>query len=416
MSGSNLSSPVQKIQNSSSISKVESQLVSTSGAKQFTKATKPVALEEDVYTSAIDQIIERDFFPDLLFLRERQKEVISLSPSATPSNVLEKRNTALAGVNIDCGLDRFFQKYTSEDNASFSEILEKTNAERKERYHWLYKEGLSRSKNIEAPKPQQAITGGTINSEETGLVKLSVKENLEIPTETENPREKQTTQTWTYEPKNSLMYFPEGCYSTLELTEAYKRGQPKSISHENTRLKGFSFDTAPSTPTTISSVNTGQPKKYDLVDSTPAPDPSALGGDNPMTWGFLESTPIALSGNSTPGPSFKLPEPKQRELIGLKLSEKARISIRNRQLAKTPYQRSNAASPGTCLSPAGRRLLESSQRIRSPLIPSGDRQLRDAYGAKGLRTPSQLATPRDSSAASILRSKIVQKRHPLSKP
>lgn len=226
---------------SSAVSKVETQLISTSGTRPVKKVSKPIALEEDVYTTAIDHIIERDFFPDLHFLRERQKEVISLSPSSTPITVSREANNTLVEVNTDCGLDTFFQKYTSEDNASFSEILEKTNAERKERYHWLYKEGLSRPKSIEAPKVQ-SISGNPATSGETGLIKLPAKVSLEIPTETEHPREKQTTQTWTYEPKNSLMYYPEGCYSTLELTEAYKRGQPKAISHENTRLKGFSVN------------------------------------------------------------------------------------------------------------------------------------------------------------------------------
>lgn len=373
----------QSVASNRSLSKVENQLtLSTSNLD--VKASKPIALEEDVYTSAIDHIIERDFFPDLRLLRERQREVISLSPSASPSTILGETKSALSNVTLDCGLDDFFKKYTSEDNASFTDIIAKANAERKEKYNWLYQQGLSRSKAVGAAKDLPAIPDTNSASHETSMVLVPSKESLEIPTETENPRQKHTTQTWTFEPKNSLMYFPDGCYTTLGLTEAYKRGRPKAIVHENTRLTGFTHETAPSTPTTLFSLNTSQAKKYDLVESTPAPNPSALGNDNPMTWGFLESTPIAISGDATPGPSFKLPEPKPRELLGLKLSEKARIAIRNRQLAKTPYQRTSPASPGTCLSPAGRRLLENSQRFRSPLIPSGDQQLRDAYGAKGM--------------------------------
>lgn len=40
--------------------------------------------------------------------------------------------------NIGMSLDSFMAAYTSEDNASFSEILEKQNAERRQKYAWIY--------------------------------------------------------------------------------------------------------------------------------------------------------------------------------------------------------------------------------------------------------------------------------------
>lgn len=47
-----------------------------------------------------------------------------------------------------------------------------------------------------------------------------------------------------------------------------------------------------------------------------------------MTWGTIEGTPFRLdvgniSMDSTPGPTFKIPEPKKREVLALKLAEKA---------------------------------------------------------------------------------------------
>ena len=47
-----------------------------------------------------------------------------------------------------------------------------------------------------------------------------------------------------------------------------------------------------------------------------------------MTWGTIEGTPFRLDAgdvtvDSTPGPTFKIPEPKQREVLAHKLAEKA---------------------------------------------------------------------------------------------
>ncbi len=47
-----------------------------------------------------------------------------------------------------------------------------------------------------------------------------------------------------------------------------------------------------------------------------------------MTWGTIEGTPFRLDAgdvtiDSSPGPTFKIPEPKQREVLAHKLAEKA---------------------------------------------------------------------------------------------
>lgn len=47
-----------------------------------------------------------------------------------------------------------------------------------------------------------------------------------------------------------------------------------------------------------------------------------------MTWGTIEGTPFRLdagdvSVDSSPGPTFKIPEPKDREVLAHKLAEKA---------------------------------------------------------------------------------------------
>lgn len=46
-----------------------------------------------------------------------------------------------------------------------------------------------------------------------------------------------------------------------------------------------------------------------------------------MTWGSIEGSPFRLDGGDTPitgtpGPTFKMPEPKKRDQLGLALAEK----------------------------------------------------------------------------------------------
>ena len=51
-----------------------------------------------------------------------------------------------------------------------------------------------------------------------------------------------------------------------------------------------------------------------------------------MTWGTIESTPMRVEGDATPGPIFKIPEAPEREKLGLKLSKE--ISRKQRESKK----------------------------------------------------------------------------------
>jgi len=127
-----------------------------------------VVLEEDEYTSALSQIIARDFFPSLVGTEyiESQRPSQGLSdtvthqtpfqlgdtpfmrPGETPcfpthdgeGPARKKRKLDKSDVGIDTGLslDDFQARYTSEDNASFTSILNDENSQRKERYKWAY--------------------------------------------------------------------------------------------------------------------------------------------------------------------------------------------------------------------------------------------------------------------------------------
>ena len=74
-------------------------------------ADRPIPLDEEIWLDAIDEIVGRDFFPD------------------APRPIRPEGSVDVTGLS----LDEFLHKYTSDDNASFREILDKTNARRREK-------------------------------------------------------------------------------------------------------------------------------------------------------------------------------------------------------------------------------------------------------------------------------------------
>lgn len=142
---------------------------------------RQVVLEEDEYTAALSHIIARDFFPSLVHLDAtnnyldalqsqdphlinasvRRLEQISdtpipssnrRTPSRTPYNTgsieTPLRTPHALGLgpgpnkrprlDSELNLDLFQARYTSEDNSSFTQILDDENRKRKERWAWAW--------------------------------------------------------------------------------------------------------------------------------------------------------------------------------------------------------------------------------------------------------------------------------------
>lgn len=129
-----------------------------------------VVLEEDEYTAALSHIIARDFFPSLVHLDAtndyldalktadpaligasvRRMEQLSEAdatpygfgrtpydtPTATPLHGEPPKKKAKFDDSLR--LDTFQARYTSEDNSSFTDILESENQARKETWGWAW--------------------------------------------------------------------------------------------------------------------------------------------------------------------------------------------------------------------------------------------------------------------------------------
>ncbi|KAI0830651.1 nuclear protein DGCR14 [Trametes gibbosa] len=160
---------------------------STSGALSSPQVTgisrslnRQVILDEDEYTEALSRIIKRDFFPSLVHidatnnyldaLQSQDPTLIQASvrrledlqtPVARPTRLWQTPSqtpyaagpsdtplrtprgdgeapTKRARYDTDMSLDAFQARYTSEDNASFTQILDEENRRRKEKYGWAW--------------------------------------------------------------------------------------------------------------------------------------------------------------------------------------------------------------------------------------------------------------------------------------
>lgn len=193
---------------------------------------RQVVLEEDEYTKALSHIIARDFFPSLVHLdatnnyldalRSEDPQLINASvrqlrdlatpstsrniplqtpsqtpwatgPSDTPIRPSDESERPFKKPRyaVDMSLDSFQARYTSEDNSSFTQILDEENQKRRERYGWAWDAqkrveaqrdkmiaarermliepssapGIREKLVIEAPKPAGLITQGEMNVE-----------------------------------------------------------------------------------------------------------------------------------------------------------------------------------------------------------------------------------------------------------
>ncbi|KAF8019019.1 hypothetical protein BT93_H3790 [Corymbia citriodora subsp. variegata] len=438
---------------------------------------RPAVLDEDTYVSAIEKIIERDFFPDISKLRDRldwleairtgdpiqirdaqlkimerrgrraggssvrgrtQTPGSTFARSFTPFDEFDGKTPITpgalggeaiggseggegdSGVDASLSLDEFFRRYTSEDNESFSKILEKVNKKRKERVGYLLEGEKEDVQAIEDVK-RDRITDGYGTSDQPVS----------------------TLEGWKYTPKNLLMYHPadrgEAPLTEEEMAVRLK-GLTKEVSYGNTRFHGKIMDSRPKEDGTVEVLYTpiagaspmprsardgDMVKKYDLDDLRKTPNPfyvesgkraengySFVRTPSPMpgvdespfiTWGEIEGTPLRLEPEDTPidiggsgdGPHFRIPSAPARDVKAHLLSREAARKLRDRSkmFQKPPLPspvRGGSASPSMrTLSPAAQKFVRNAISRSSSSV---DESLRASYrGASPVtRTPKSV--------------------------
>ena len=282
-------------------------------------------------------------------------------------------------------LDNFLQKYTSEDNQSFQEIIETAEIKLRQKYAVLY--------NHEKLCTEQL---------QRALMLPSIEQQFETP----DPLRK--IETWKYTNRNSVMYVPDGV--EISEQENVKQKHKPSIRHDATRLPATCEmetqvcepDPKPNVNANTngnvngnvnvnvngngnatgeqSGTNTPRIRGFNLM-SSPSPRPGKAFSPI-MTWGEIDGTPFRLDGGDTPlrnmpGPSFHISENSRRENIAIALAEKVSEKMRNQKQQALNTARRNIGSPFVrssmerlaSMSPAARRLATGKLGLRNtPLL------------------------------------------------
>ncbi|GFU54437.1 splicing factor ESS-2 homolog [Nephila pilipes] len=384
-------------------------------------------LSEEEYTEQLEKIVTRDFFPDLPKLKAQNAYLDAMAKGdvariqeiqlayrltdSTRSKIYSERSTGGSPITFETPeikradspsrsesdvnnsatvvpeknhptLDQFLGETTSEDNASFQSVMERSEARHQQKYPWLYKD--------------------------EGEEQKKVTDMLALPT-SEPEFKKPELVTWAYKNRNALMYVPDGAPLTVE--ERLAQGR-REILHAGTRFENgapFAADAhkeaiveAAAHHAKLKEGRVGidgkeiQPQESPQVNGygfvgTPLPQPGV--SDTPiLTWGEIEGTPFRLDGGDTPlpqtpsGQQFKMPQPSARERIAHSLADKVAKKHRKIQTPRSPSLRlssSSALERLQSMSPAAQRLACAKLGVQR----ASDRALRASYSPSPLRTP-----------------------------
>lgn len=310
------------------------QALSLPGLNQQDKPKKQpkIVLEEDDYVEKLETIIERNYYPELPQLRADLgiENRVTTDPSTLPKTI-----------------GKFLNKFTSEDNESFEQLVEADKRRDRANHPWLLKDERTIS---DTSRKQLSLP--------------SIADQAAI----ESSKEVKSAIAWPYKNKNSLMYYPEGL-------EQPSKPAP-SVALENTRL---SSDLLEKQASFVPADSGSDESRLDingfyLIPPTPSPQVSA--------------TPLHPST-----PQFKLGDISSREKLALSMTEQRSKKNRKTNEANTPlltpYHRISRLSH---LSPAA-------QLLGRKNLLSSDPALLASYTPKlGCFTP----TPREKSSPFIV--------------
>ncbi|KAH7073863.1 nuclear protein DGCR14 [Paraphoma chrysanthemicola] len=345
-----------------------------------------VVLEEDTYVSAVSHIIRRDFFPGLAeadaqreylnavesknrsWIREAGKKLTqAMTPvpsgkrkvsertrfdrpvgsgdktpsvwgtdtpvtvAATEDGEDEEGLGKLDDVDLNLSLGAFQAKYTSEDQESFSQIIDKHNQKKFEKNAWLREGNMYASKQRIAQ--QKVIQARTAANESKELV-LSTRPSQDLADRPAAPTGHKHTAF------NTFMFGPDSVEAwaptRAQRAEDASLAPPKQVLHHNTRLPAPEADPPRPPSPTLSSIRdavAGRPrlnpseggytgsetprvKGYAFVDAHP-PSPDSDDDDAPTD--LLERYGVDAASKATP---FTITESSAREKMHHKMVER----------------------------------------------------------------------------------------------
>lgn len=312
--------------------------------------------EEEEYMEHLGKIIQRDFFPDLAPVHtdasndpNRKISVTSESDSRNP----EKSDPT------NMSLDKYLANNTTEDDASFSELIEETEKKQRIKLAPFFpsleysSDSVTKEKNLALPGLSQVTVGPRITLASSNAVHF----NPEGVAQTKDELLEYFSNERRINPTNTR--FKRPFPPNLDKKRTAKQLLAVKLGHVG--LDGKEAQTPYGTP---------QAGGYKFMDVSPSPSSTLVNCSPLMTWGELDSTPARLDdGNLTPfvasgAPAFHISSPSAREQLAHRLADKAsRQRIRGRLDAVKRMQSGSSSPSRSLLSPAARRLLASSSSI-----------------------------------------------------
>ncbi|EOA88490.1 hypothetical protein ACJQWK_02126 [Exserohilum turcicum] len=415
-----------------------------------------IVLDEDTYVSAISHIVRRDFFPGLAeadaqreylnavesknrsWIREAGKKLTQVmtpvpnghrkmaartrfdkaggpgdkTPSVwgadTPVTVAETEAEGededlgkLDHVDLNMSLGAFQAKYTSEDQESFSQIVDKQNKAKFEKNQWLREGNMYASKQRIAQ--QKVIEARAAASEGKELV-VSTRPSQNLDERPAAPTGHRHTAI------NSLMFGPESVEqwapTRAQVAETKSLAPPKQVVYNNTRLPAPETDQPARPPSpTLSAVRdaiAGRPRLnpseggytgsetprvngYAFVDAHP-PSPSSDDEDAPTD--LLERYGLAGSSSSKATP-FTINESSSREKLHHKMVDKINAN-RSSQNNNHNHKSSSSSTLKSAKTPGLGIFSAQTPRFLSAPTPAANR-LRTSIIAPGAHTPGRKA-------------------------
>ncbi|KAE9553087.1 hypothetical protein FO519_003720 [Halicephalobus sp. NKZ332] len=439
-----------------------------------TKKEVRKALPEEQYVENMKTIIQRDYFPDIKKLRvqneyleamvnEDEAKILELQAKygikksitdtpgfedfGTPSTSYSSNSSSLGptfpftnaeGDNDEVyipkkkkkkALDKFnLQSYvdtfTSEDNASFDELVELMNERERKKNAWMYE--AEKKHNEELVSQLKAIK----NADE----QLLAIQNGEVPKPI-------ALDNWTYKARNSLLFNPGDDVPLTKAEYVERLKKEIVINKKATRVeKDETIHAKASTMTRAALLQAASQvgkidvtgKDLGVVDpetlgyvSTPLPEPGVE--DTPlMTWGEIDGTPFRLDGDDDPvsladAPVFKMPEIPMREkirdsmneIIGKRSSDRKKFALETaaKAHAKTPGLGSKTENLILGLSPAARLLMKNKLKIKvEPRSEFGTPSTRD-LGTPSFRSTASRGSARSGSTSirDMIRTPVMKK-------
>lgn len=348
-------------------------------------ASGHVVLEEDAFASALERIVERDFFPDLVEMRQRwswiagEGGVRTRSPAEadgsqtgvgdwdTPVEAwdgdgrsVEEREKMLHELHreIEGGkvsLEGFLNRYTSEDNHAFRKVVDKVARKRNER---LRSAGMD-----------DAARGST------GVTSTCMP----------------PPQASSWDGKRRFLLEDGNGSGSTGADRSQKRKVGTKMVAQNTRFAvGRGDISASETSTSLGGTSALQSPTHEYL-STPVIRPGEGGATPIVTWGSVNDVvPLEEDESSAQEIRFRIPPTPKRDAVARTLG-KSTPWLDQRGSKRRGF---TSTHPGSPLSPAGKRL--ASRALGNTPLLHRDTKLRESYAKAPASTPT---TPRESAHA-----------------